>query len=56
MWNTYEAEYLLKRFCTNVTVIDIAPTLVAVLQTKFGDNPNIKVICGDFLSTKGSMI
>jgi hypothetical protein len=30
---------------------DIAPTLVAVLQTKFGDNPNIKVIC-DFLSTK----
>lgn len=46
--NTYEAEYLIKKGFTNVTVIDIAPTLVAVLKTKFGDNPNIKVICGDF--------
>jgi hypothetical protein len=26
---------------------------VAVLQTKFGDNPNIKVICGDFFEHQG---
>lgn len=51
--NTYEAEYLLEKGFTNITVIDIAPTLVAVLQTKFGDNPNIKVICGDFFEHHG---
>jgi SAM-dependent methyltransferase len=51
--NTYEAEYLLEQGFTNITVIDIAPTLVAALQTKFGDNPNIKVICGDFFEHQG---
>jgi SAM-dependent methyltransferase len=51
--NTYEAEYLLEQGFTNVTVIDIAPTLVAALQAKFGDNPNIKVICGDFFEHQG---
>lgn len=30
--NTYEAEYLLKQGFTNITVIDIAPTLVKKLQ------------------------
>ena len=51
--NTYEAEYLLEQGFTNITVIDIAPTLVTDLQTKFGDNPNIKVICGDFFEHQG---
>ena len=51
--NTYEAEYLLEHGFTNITVIDIAPTLVTDLQTKFGDNPNIKVICGDFFEHQG---
>ena len=33
--NTYEAEYLLQQGFTDVTVIDIAPTLVAKLKQKF---------------------
>ena len=33
--NSYKAEYLIKKGFINITVIDIAPTLVAVLQQKF---------------------
>mgnify|MGYP000564838520 CR=1 FL=1 len=51
--NTYEAEYLLEKGFTNVTVIDIAPTLVKRLQEKFKSNPNIKIILGDFLEHQG---
>jgi SAM-dependent methyltransferase len=51
--NTYEAEYLLEQDFTNVTVIDIAPTLVENLKTKFKDNPNIKIILGDFFEHQG---
>lgn len=46
--NTYEAVYLLEQGFTNVTVIDIAPTLVQNLKTKFKDNPNINILLGDF--------
>jgi SAM-dependent methyltransferase len=52
--NTYEAEYLLEMGFTNVSVIDIAPTLVENLKTKFKDNPNINVILGDFFEHKGT--
>ena len=51
--NTYEAEYLLEQGFTNITVIDIAPTLVKRLQEKFKNNPNIKIILGDFFEHKG---
>ena len=51
--NTYEAEYLLEKGFTNVTVIDIAPTLVKRLQEKFNNNPNIKIILGDFFEHQG---
>jgi SAM-dependent methyltransferase len=51
--NTYEAEYLLEQEFTNVTVIDIAPTLVANLKTKFKDNPNINIVLGDFFEHQG---
>ena len=51
--NTYEAEYLLQKGFTNITVIDIAPTLVHSLQTKFGDNKNIRIILGDFFEHQG---
>ncbi len=51
--NTYEAEYLLAKGFSNVTVIDIAPTLVKALQQKFENNPNIKIIEGDFFEHKG---
>jgi SAM-dependent methyltransferase len=46
--NSHEAEHLLNLGFTNVTVIDIAPTLVDKLQHKFQKNPNIKIILGDF--------
>ncbi len=52
--NTYEAEYLLSEGFTDVTVIDIAPTLVDSLKIKFGNNPNIKIILGDFFEHTGN--
>jgi shikimate 5-dehydrogenase len=50
--NTYEAEYLLQEGFTNITVIDIAPTLVESLKQKFTDNSSIKIIQADFLNTR----
>lgn len=46
--NSHEAEHLLNQGFTNVSVIDIAPTLVVNLQNKFKNNPNIKIFLGDF--------
>lgn len=51
--NSYEAEYLLDQGFTNITVIDIAPTLVAILKQKFEKNSNIKIILGDFFEHSG---
>lgn len=51
--NTYEAAYLLQQGFTNVTVIDIAPALVALLKEKYKGNPHIKIILGDFFEHKG---
>lgn len=51
--NSHEAEYLLSQGFTNVTVIDIAPTLVENLQQKFKNNPNIKIVLGDFFTHQG---
>ena len=51
--NSYEAEYLLQQGFTNITVIDIAPTLIEVLQQKFVNHPNIKIILGDFFEHQG---
>ena len=51
--NTYEAEYLIQQGFTNVTVIDIAPTLVENLKKKFADNNNITVVLGDFFEHQG---
>ena len=51
--NTYEADYLLQQNFTNVTVIDIAPTLVEKLETKYAANSNINIILGDFFAHEG---
>lgn len=51
--NTYEADYLLEKGFTNVSVIDIAPTLVENLKQKFANNPNIEIILGDFFEHQG---
>jgi SAM-dependent methyltransferase len=51
--NSYEAEYLLQQGFTNITVIDIAPTLVEVLQQKFVNHPAVKIILGNFFEHQG---
>jgi SAM-dependent methyltransferase len=51
--NSHEAEYLLSQGFTNITLIDIAPTLVENLQKKFQNYPNIKIVLGDFFAHKG---
>ena len=51
--NSHEAEYLLSKGFTNITLIDIAPTLVSNLQEKFKNYPNIKIVLGDFFEHKG---
>ena len=52
--NTYEAEYLLQKGFTNVTVIDIAPTLVENLKHKFAGNTDIRVVLRDFFDHAGN--
>jgi SAM-dependent methyltransferase len=52
--NTYEAEYLLEKGFANITVIDIAPTLVEKLKEKFKNTAAIRIIQGDFFEHKGS--
>ena len=51
--NTYEAEYLLQQGFTNITVIDIAPTLVESLKQNFANNNNITIVLGDFFDHQG---
>ncbi len=51
--NTYEAEYLLEKGFTNVTVIDIAPTLVDKLKQKFKNNSFIQIVLIDFFQHQG---
>lgn len=51
--NSYEVEYLLEHGFTNNTVIDIAPTPVAVLKEKFKKKPNIQIVLGDFFEHQG---
>jgi SAM-dependent methyltransferase len=51
--NTYEGTYLLQLGFTNVTVIDIAPTLIAILKQKFLENKNITICLGDFFEHEG---
>jgi SAM-dependent methyltransferase len=48
--NSYEAEYLLDKGFTNITVIDIAPELGETLKSKFRSNQNINIILGDFFN------
>jgi SAM-dependent methyltransferase len=52
--NSYEAEYLLEQGFTNITVIDIAPTPVAVLKEKFKNNTSIQIVLGDFFEHQGN--
>lgn len=51
--NSYEAAYLLHKGFTNVTVIDIAPSLIQNLKNTFSNNPNISIVLGDFFEHQG---
>lgn len=51
--NTYEASYLLEQGFTNITVIDIAPTLVKIIEEKFITNTHIQVLLGDYFQHQG---
>jgi SAM-dependent methyltransferase len=52
--NAYEAEYLVSNGFTNVTLVDIAPKAVELLQQKFQFTPQIQVLCEDFFIHQGS--
>ncbi len=51
--NAYEAEFLVKEGFSNITLIDIAPKAVEILQEKFKNTPQVQLICGDFFEHKG---
>ena len=53
--NAYEAAYLLDQGFTNVTLIDIAPHAVALLQDRFQpeQDPRIRILLGDFFAHEG---
>ena len=52
--NSYEAAYLLQQGFTDITVLDIAPTLVEKLQKKFSNISEIKIVQGDFFKHMGT--
>jgi methyl halide transferase len=52
--NTYEAAYLLQQGFTNITVLDIAPLLVAALQQQFAQELRIQIVEGDFFTHQGT--
>lgn len=51
--NTYEADYLLQQGFSDITVIDIAPSLVEKLKEKYRNNNRIKVVLADFFEFQG---
>jgi SAM-dependent methyltransferase len=54
--NAYEANYLLEKGFTNITLIDISPSLVEHLKAlyNFDQQKHINIICGDFFEMKGA--
>lgn len=52
--NSYEAEYLLQQGFTDITVVDIAPSLVEKLKKKFSGKSEIKILLGDFFEHQGA--
>jgi SAM-dependent methyltransferase len=51
--NAHEAEYLINEGFTDITLIDISPTATAILQEKFTDSPQVKIVCEDFFEHNG---
>lgn len=46
--NAYEAEFLWNQGYRNITILDIAPKAVEILNNKFKDKDGISVVCADF--------
>lgn len=46
--NAYEAEYLVSKGFTDITLIDISETASKILEEKFSNFSQIKVVCEDF--------
>jgi SAM-dependent methyltransferase len=55
--NAHEAVYLLEKGFTNVTIIDIAPSLTSALTNQLQTyiaRQKLTVVCGDFFEHKGA--
>ncbi|MFN0276158.1 MAG: SAM-dependent methyltransferase [Chitinophagales bacterium] len=48
--NSYEADYLVQKGFTDITVIDIAETPVEKLKLQFGGNHSIRILQDDFFT------
>lgn len=46
--NSYEAKALFEQGFENITLLDIAPTLVDQVQQEFGETTPVRIICQDF--------
>lgn len=51
--NSHEAEYLLNKGFTNITIIDIAAVLIEKLKKTYLSNSNITITLGDFFEHHG---
>lgn len=51
--NSYEAVYLMEQGFINITVIDIAPSVIQVLKEKYPNQNSIQFIQTDFFNWKG---
>ena len=51
--NAHEADYLLNKGFTNVTLIDISEVVTKKIAEKYKDKP-IKIVCADFFKHTGS--
>ena len=51
--NCYEAEYLIQKGFSSITLIDLSPTLMEQLRERFRNNVGVKIITGDFFNHSG---
>lgn len=51
--NAHEAEYLLNKGFTAITLLDISPSLTNTLKSKWEDQKGIQVLCEDFFEHEG---
>lgn len=51
--NGYEAEYLVETGFTDVTVLDLAPSPLAHLRERVGENGSLRLVQGDFFAHAG---